>query len=289
MSQRSDEITADAPVPSLSAAEKLAELETAIEYAFRDRSLLLRAFTHRSFANEQPEPRPADNEALEFLGDAVLAFLISAWLLELFPSQAEGPLSKLRANAVSAVALQTHAARLRLGTFLLLNRGEEKTGGRNKVALQVDAFEALIAAIYLDGGIDAARTFVHRQFASIFTGLDPEHLVTADYKTALQERLQSRGLPAPQYVTVETLGPDHRRTFQVEMRVLGQRVAGGEGPTIKRAQQEAAHVALDEFDAILARAGMSETALPTESEMTPSSSGEDPTPESEPPGNGNDT
>jgi ribonuclease III len=287
MSQTSDEITADAPVPSLSAEEKLAELETAIEYTFRDRSLLLRAFTHRSFANEQPEPRPPDNEALEFLGDAVLAFLISAWLLELFPSQAEGTLSKLRANAVSAVALHTHAARLRLGTFLLLNRGEEKTGGRNKVALQVDAFEALIAAIFLDGGIDAARTFVHRQFASSFTGLDPEHLVTADYKTALQERLQSRGLPAPQYVTVETLGPDHRRTFQVEMRVLGQRVASGEGSTIKRAQQEAARVALDEFDATLAKAGMSETALPTEPEMTPSSIGEDLTPESEPLDNGN--
>jgi ribonuclease-3 len=286
MSQTSDEITADAPVPSLSAEEKLAELETAIEYGFRNRSLLLRAFTHRSFANEQPEPRPPDNEALEFLGDAVLAFLISAWLLELFPSQAEGTLSKLRANAVSAVALHTHAARLRLGTFLLLNRGEEKTGGRNKVALQVDAFEALIAAIYLDGGIDAARTFIHRQFASTFTGLDPEHLVTADFKTALQERLQSRGLPAPQYVTVETLGPDHRRTFQVEMRVLGQRVAAGEGPTIKRAQQEAARVALDEFDAALAKAGMSETAVPAQPEARPSSIGEDPTPESEPLDNG---
>jgi len=284
MSQAGDELTARAPEPSLTAEERLAELESAIEYTFRDRLLLMRALTHRSFANEQPEPRPPDNEALEFLGDAVLAFLISAWLLELFPSQSEGTLSKLRAHAVSAVALQTHAARLRLGSFLLLNRGEEKTGGRNKVALQVDAFEALIAAIYLDGGIEAARTFVHRQFASTFTGLDPDHLVTADYKTALQERLQSRGLPAPQYVTVETLGPDHRRTFQVEMRVLGQRVAGGEGPTIKRAQQEAARIALIELDTALAKAGMIQTVTP-ESEIAAPSIDENLAPESEHKGN----
>src|SRR5262249_10458854 len=131
----------------------LTQLEGVIGYAFRERTLLRRALTHRSFANEQADPRPLHNEALEFLGDAVLEFLISAWLLELYPTQNEGTLSKLRAYAVSAVNLQKHAARLGLGNYLLLNRGEEKTGGRHKMALQVDAYEALIAAIYLDGGI----------------------------------------------------------------------------------------------------------------------------------------
>ncbi len=231
--------------------EMLARLEAVIGYTFRDRSLLRRALTHRSYANEQAEPRPPHNEALEFLGDAVLEFLISAWLLELYPTQTEGTLSKLRAYAVSAANLQKHAARLHLGEYLLLNRGEEKTGGRTKAALQVDAYEALIAAIYLDGGIEAARDFVHREFAVTFTRLDPQNLTATDYKTALQERLQALGFPAPQYAIVESLGPDHRRVFQVELLINGRRFATGQGTTIKGAHQAAARAALDDFDSAL--------------------------------------
>ncbi len=228
--------------------ERLTQLEEGIGYYFRDRSLLRRALTHRSFANEQPDPRPPHNEALEFLGDAVLEFLISAWLLELYPDLSEGTLSKMRAYMVSAVNLQKQAAKLQLGTYLLLNRGEEKTGGRHKTALQVDAYEAVIAAVYLDRGIDAARDFVRREFAATLYEIDPQNLTKMDYKTALQERLQALGLPTPQYAIVESLGPDHNRVFQIELRVNGHCLATGEGTTIKGAHQVAAQTALDNLE-----------------------------------------
>jgi ribonuclease-3 len=227
----------------------LSQLEDQIGYFFRDRNLLRRALTHRSYANEQADPRPPHNEALEFLGDAVLEFLISAWLLELYPTLSEGTLSKMRAYTVSAVNLQKLAVRLRLGNYLLLNRGEEKTGGRNKMALLVDSYEALLAAIYLDRGIEAAREFVRREFAETLAEIDPRDLTATDYKTALQERLQSVGLPTPQYAIIESLGPDHRRLFRVELRVNGQCFATGEGATIKGAHQAAARAALDIFNA----------------------------------------
>ncbi len=243
--------------------ELLNQLEGLIHYAFRDRNLLRRALTHRSFANEQTEPRPPHNEALEFLGDAVLEFLISAWLLELYPTQNEGTLSKLRAYAVSAVNLQKHAVHLSLGNYLLINRGEEKTGGRHKMALQVDAYEALIAAIYLDGGIEAAKVFIRREFALTFSIVDPQNLAMADYKTALQERLQSLGLPTPQYAIVESLGPDHHRVFQIELRVSGKCIATGQGTTIKGAHQAAAQWALDNLPQELERVHlMPETIAP---------------------------
>ena len=227
---------------------QLQQLENRIGYRFNDPLLLRRAVTHRSFANEQTDPRPAHNEALEFLGDAVLEFLISSWLLELHPTLNEGPLSKMRAYAVSAANLQKHAARLQLGSYLLLNRGEEKTGGRHKVALQVDAYEALIAGIYLDGGIEAARDFVRREFAGTFAEIDPQNLTKMDYKTALQERLQSLGLPTPRYDILERQGPDHRRVFQVALSVKDHRLATGEGTTIKSAHQAAAKEALLSLD-----------------------------------------
>lgn len=231
--------------------DRLTQLEEEISYFFRDRELLRRALTHRSFANEQPEPRPQHNEALEFLGDAVLEFIVSSWLLELFPSLSEGTLSKIRAYMVSAVNLQKQAAKLQLGNYLLLNRGEEKTGGRNKTAMQVDAYEALIAAIYLDRGIEAAKEFVRREFVITLDDIDPLNLTHTDYKTALQEKLQSLGLPTPQYAIVESLGPDHNRVFQIELRVNGHGFATGEGTTIKAAHQAAARSALDHLDAEL--------------------------------------
>ncbi len=232
------------PILDSSFEQRIVQLQEIIHYTFQNVELLRRALTHRSFANEQPEPRPLHNEALEFLGDAVLEFLVSAWLLELYPTQKEGVLSKLRAYAVSAANLQTHAVRLRLGDYLLLNRGEEKTGGRSKSHLQVDAYEALIAAIYLDGGIEPARNFVKREFAATFSEMDPDDLTATDYKTALQENLQAHGLPTPKYAIIEKRGPDHRRIFQVELRVNGKRLSTGQGTTIKSAHQEAARAAL---------------------------------------------
>jgi len=244
---------------SLSFEQMLSQLEDEIGYFFRDRNLLRRALTHRSYANEQADPRPPHNEALEFLGDAVLEFLISAWLLELYPTLTEGTLSKMRAYTVSAVNLQKQAARLQLGNYLLLNRGEEKTGGRNKMALLVDSYEALLAAIYLDRGIDAAKDFVRREFAETLAEIDPQDLTATDYKTALQERLQSVGLPTPQYAIIESLGPDHRRLFRVELRVNGQCFTTGEGATIKGAHQAAAHAALDIFEAEIEKLKESQT------------------------------
>ena len=229
---------------ALSFEQRLVQLQEITSYTFRDTEVLRRALTHRSFANEQPEPRPLHNEALEFLGDAVLEFLVSAWLLELYPTQKEGVLSKLRAFAVSAANLRTHAVRLRLGDYLLLNRGEEKTGGRSKSHLQVDAYEALIAAIYLDGGVEPARDFIKREFAATFSEMDPDDLTATDYKTALQENLQAHGLPTPKYAIIEKRGPDHRRIFQVDLRVNGKRLSTGQGTTIKSAHQEAARAAL---------------------------------------------
>ncbi len=255
--------------------ENLNQLEDEIRYYFRDRSLLRRALTHRSFANEQPEPRPPHNEALEFLGDAVLEFLVSSWLLELYPNLSEGTLSKMRAYMVSAVNLQKQAAKLQLGNYLLLNRGEEKTGGRNKSALQVDAYEALIAAIYLDRGVEAAREFVRREFVIALDDIDPENLANTDYKTALQEKLQSFGLPTPQYAIIESLGPDHKRVFQIELRVNGHCLATGEGTTIKGAHQAAARSALDNLDAQLERIkeAVISQAVSAEATATPNSNG----------------
>ena len=229
-------------------ADRLRELESKINYRFRDQRLLIRALTHRSFANEQPLPRPLHNEAFEFLGDAVLEFLISTWLLERFPTLSEGPLSKMRAYTVSAVNLHHLAQRLGIGHYLLLNRGEEKTGGREKVALQVDAYEALIAAVYLDGGVEAANRFIRREFGPTIDEIDPADLTPMDYKTALQERLQSLGLPTPRYEILERQGPDHRRVFQVALIVQGHQLATGEGTSLKAAHQAAAKFAITNLE-----------------------------------------
>ncbi|MGE0127121.1 MAG: ribonuclease III [Blastocatellales bacterium] len=271
MNDATNENQASQPAETVSSFEEmLARLENEIGYFFRDRNLLRRALTHRSYANEQAEPRPPHNEALEFLGDAVLEFLISAWLLELYPTQTEGTLSKMRAYTVSAVNLQKQAARLQLGAYLLLNRGEEKTGGRNKMALQVDAYEALIAAIYLDRGIEAAKDFLRREFAETLAEIDPQDLTATDYKTALQERLQSVGLPTPHYAIVESLGPDHRRVFRVELRVNGQCFATGEGATIKGAHQAAARAALDVFESEIEKLKEAQPPAEAPTDETPS-------------------
>jgi ribonuclease-3 len=222
----------------------LGELEHLIGYRFKTREHLERALTHRSYAHELAADAPSDNEALEFLGDAVLGFIVSSWLLELFPHLPEGKLSKLKAYLVSADNLEAHAHRLGLGDYLRLNRGEEKTGGRNKRTLLVDAYEALIAAVYLDGGVGAAEDFLHRQFSEVVSRLDPEEADMMDYKTALQERLQARGLPPPVYEVTLVEGPAHARVFHISLSIGQKVIAFGHGRTIKMAHQQAARVAL---------------------------------------------
>jgi ribonuclease-3 len=222
----------------------LSELEQKIGYSFRSRALLDRALTHRSFANERVAEKCLHNEALEFLGDAVLGFVVSAWLLERFPELSEGKLSKMKAYLVSEASLVELAEDIDLGRYILLNRGEEKTGGRQKRALLADAYEAMIGVLYIDGGIGVAERFLRHELRHKVTAIDPSSMIGTDYKSALQEQLQAMGGPAPDYAVVEVLGPDHRRTFRIELRVAGRAVARGVGNTIKIAQQEAARAAL---------------------------------------------
>lgn len=230
----------------------LERFQEALGHQFADPALLRRALSHSSHAHEHTTPGTeplADNEQLEFLGDSVLGFVISEELVARFPSYSEGKLSKLRAHLVSANHLYKTAVHLSLGEYLLLGRGEEMTGGRTKKTLLANALEALIAAVYLDGGLDAARRFVHRfvlHDGGVRDSVDEilEKPLT-DFKSALQELAQSRRLPAPHYVIVHEEGPHHEKTFTVEVRVGRSWVARGNGLSKKSAAQHAARLLLE--------------------------------------------
>jgi ribonuclease-3 len=222
-------------------------LEQAIGYRFRDRGLLEHAMTHTSKANEDVSGGVVDNESLEFLGDAVLGFVIADVLFREFPHFDEGQKSKTKAALVSTTSLARHAERLNVGGHLLLGRGEEKTGGRRKQALLADGYEALIAAIYLDGGVEHARAFIAREFHDEITSVRRHGVAGEDYKSALQELLQSRNLPLPEYRLVGTLGPDHNKQFEVEVIVTGEPLARAMGTSKKDAEQEAARAALEQL------------------------------------------
>ena len=223
----------------------LSELEALLGYRFHDPSLLVRAVTHRSYVNEHEDERLLHNESLEFLGDAVLGFLVSSRCFRRFPELQEGALSKIKAYLVSAANLLPLSRRIRLGEFIRLSKGEEKTGGRSKRAILVDAYEAIIGALYLDGGIEAASSFVVQQVEEILDTLDLKHIVFGDFKSALQERLHDLGKPEPLYRVVDEIGPDHRKTFVVQVLIHGEVIAEASGRTKKEAQQEAARIALD--------------------------------------------
>lgn len=218
----------------------LRALEGPLGHRFRDLALLDRALTHSSRANEDLLGERRHNEPFEFLGDAILAFLVADLLHRKDPEGDEGGKTKARAALVSAVSLARHAAMLGLPDLILLGRGEEKTGGRQKTALWADAYEAMVTALYLDGGLPAARGFVERDLGSdLLPGLEVQ-----DFKSALQEILQGRGEPPPEYVVVDETGPAHRRRYSVACRFKGAAVATGEGYSKKEAQQDAARKAL---------------------------------------------
>jgi ribonuclease III len=219
-------------------------LQRGIEYRFRDRGMLEHAMTHTSRANEDVSGGVADNESLEFLGDAVLGFVIADMLFRDFPGFNEGQKSKVKASLVSTTTLARQAERLSLGDHLLLGRGEEKTGGRRKQALLADGYEALIAAIYLDGGIEEARAFILREFGPLLGDVKESGLAGQDFKSALQEHLQATERPLPEYRLTGTMGPDHRKQFQVTVFVGGDSLAEAIGPSKKEAEQEAARLAL---------------------------------------------
>ena len=229
------------------------QLEERLGYQFAKSDLLERALTHSSAIPElrahhtaelTPGPIPQDNEQLEFLGDAVLDMLASEYLLAAFPDWSEGQLSKSRARLVNARALELAARRLQLGEHLRVGRGEEKTGGRDKPTLLADAFEAVIAAIYLEGGLEAARHVLRRVLFELALEERGERIADSDRKSALQEFLQGRGQPPAEYRVAGESGPDHQKKFQIEVWINGVCMAGGEGSTKKEAEQRAAHSAL---------------------------------------------
>ena len=231
---------------------ELEPLERRIGYRFKDRGLLEHALTHRSRVHEDASGGVFDNESMEFLGDSVLGFVIADMLFREFPQHNEGQKSKLKASLVSSASLARLGSQLDLGEFLILGRGEEKTGGRFKHAIIADCYEALIAAVYLDGGIDPVRKFIESQFADLIdearrTGAEASF--TDDWKSALQEWLQSRGRGLPAYRLAEELGPAHRRRFIVEVVVEGEPVAQAEGKSKKEAAQAAARAALEKLSA----------------------------------------
>jgi ribonuclease III len=239
-----------------------AQLEERLGYRFQRRELLEGALTHSSAVSElrashtgkiAGEAWPEDNERLEFLGDAVLELLTREYLLEKFPEWSEGHLSKSRARIVNARSLEAAARRLAIGERLRLGRGEEKTGGREKPALLADAFEAVVAAIYLDAGLGAARDVLRRILFEQALEECGEGMAESDQKSALQEFLQGRGQSPAEYRLAGESGPDHQKVFQVEVWANGECLARGEGGTKKEAEQRAARSALERLGKMVAR------------------------------------
>ena len=223
----------------------LEDLEGRLGYSFRDRQLLLNALMHRSYVNENPHLHLTDNERLEFLGDAALDLAISHLLLGRFPHYDEGKLSRLRAGIVNEKQLALVAEEINLGEVLHLGKGEELSGGRQKPSLLANAYEAVLAAVYLDGGLQILMNLVESQFARFFSeDEDLPHALDKDYKTRLQEVLQSREKTVPHYRLEAEEGPDHNKRFRISVWLKDQLLALGSGPTKKAAQQKAAGRAL---------------------------------------------
>lgn len=218
----------------------LSELEERIGYRFQDKSLLERALTHSSYANEKWKDSLASNERLEFLGDSILGFLVAEQLYRAYPGHPEGDLTRMRAELVCETNLARAAGRLGLGKFLLLGRGEEQGGGRNRSSINADAVESMIAASYLDGGFPAARGIVERLILSDAPGRGG----SADFKTTLQELVQRKKNQSLSYTLLEESGPDHDKTFRVEVSLNGETVGCGSGTSKKRAEQAAAEAAI---------------------------------------------
>jgi len=226
----------------------LDEAQQAIGYTFRNPSLLGEALTHTSYVNEIKDQASKDNERLEFLGDAVLALIISEHVASACPDLAEGALSKLRSRLVSEVTLARAARRLDLGKLLRLGRGEERTQGRDKESILANTLEAVLAAVYQDGGLDAARSFVLKAFAQELretTNREEGEALSGDYKTQLQEWCQQQHDCVPQYVTAKESGPDHQKTFDVQVLVQGKALGRGTGRSKKEAEQAAAQEAME--------------------------------------------
>ena len=220
--------------------KKLSVLEEKSGYRFRDRSKLIHALTHSSYSNEQHMDKTACNERLEFLGDAVLELTTSEYLFQNHEKMPEGEMTRLRASLVCEQTLAGCARELDLGDYILLGKGEEATGGRRRDSILADAMEAVIGAIYLDGGFANAKEFIHKY---ILTDIDRKKLFY-DSKTILQEMVQGSGIGTIQYVLVGESGPDHNKSFQVCVKIAEQIYGEGCGHTKKAAEKEAAYQAI---------------------------------------------
>jgi len=220
-----------------------------LQYQFDNKALLEEAFTHKSYVNERKGVHRRHNERLEFLGDAVLSLVISEHLAGRYPQLSEGALSKLKAGLVSEASLATAAKRLELGAHLRLGRGEELSKGREKHSLLADVLEALIAAIYLDGGLEASRTFTLDALGEELSRIGSPQAKPGgdDYKTRFQEWCQQRYDMLPRYVLVKESGPDHQKVFEVEVEVENQAAGFGVGRSKKEAEQMAARQALEKL------------------------------------------
>ena len=222
------------------------ELETAIGYRFRNISLLQNALAHSSYANERWHNSLMSNERLEFLGDSILGMVVADHLYKTFPDRPEGELTRMRADMVCEHSLALVAEKIGLGGHLLLGKGEEQGGGRGRESILADAVESVIAACYLDGGMEAARSFVER---FVLVNVPVTRLHNADYKTALQEQVQQKRNQTLLYTLVGESGPDHDKQFQVELSLNGKVIGRGVGSSKKRAEQDAARMALENLSA----------------------------------------
>ncbi len=223
--------------------KKFQLLEKKLGYSFKKKELLKRALTHKSYANEKKLDSSEQNERLEFLGDAVLELSVSELLMNRFPDFSEGGLSKLRASIVNEKQLASLARNLNLGEYLYLGRGEEQTGGREKSSLLADAFEALLGAIYRDRGFEKAAKVVVSHYSKLLDQTPVEDFYR-DYKTELQERSQSLFKAIPRYYLAHETGPDHEKTFHVELYIKEDLMGHGDGHSKKDAEQKAAAEAL---------------------------------------------
>lgn len=220
--------------------KRLSALEARLGYRFHDISLLATALTHSSWANEH---NTVHNERLEFLGDAVLEVNVSHEIYKRFPKEREGGMTRLRSRLVSEGKLAELARGLGLGEMLFMGRGEEAQGGRERPALIADAMEAVLGAVYLDGGHEEASALIHRLYAGKWP--DPESdRKSKDYKTRLQEATQAQLHSLPVYMPLSSTGPEHAKTFRVQLELSDGRCFVAEGGSLKRAEQEAAHLAL---------------------------------------------
>jgi ribonuclease-3 len=225
----------------------LDEIQRRLGYRFRRMSLLVEALTHKSYINEASASEEADNERLEFLGDAVLNLVMSAHLVEAFPGATEGELSKVRSRLVSEETLSHAARRLELGAALRLGRGEQMTQGYDKPSILADALEAVLAGVYLDGGLDAATACIKSVFEEELLSCDRSRGAKADFKTSLQEICQRDFDALPHYRTIQESGPDHEKIFEVEILIRGDRYGVGAGKSKKEAEQAAARQALEKL------------------------------------------